>query len=126
MGVAGPTILVHAHKYSIVVLLILIDQTQSDEGGEYLPIQVAVLEEISEHPPIVLIGRRQFERLLHFFSGCGHLGAKLTDVLVQQGQHCLLIIHPVKFLEEGYRAAALLGGVVEPFIAPDSDAVVAG
>ncbi len=126
MGVTGCAVLVHAHKYRVVVLLILVDQPQLDEGGEYVPVQVAVLEEIGEHPPVVLIGGRQLEGLLHFFFGLVHPGAELADVLVQQGQHRLLIIHAVELLEKCHRPAALLGGMVVPLIALDGDAVVAG
>ncbi len=109
-----------------MVFLILVDQPLPDEGGEHLPIQMAVLQQVSEHPPVVFIGGRQLEGLLHFFPGRCYLGAELADVLIQQGQHCLRIVHPVELFEKGHRPAALLGGVVVPLIPPDGDAVVAG
>ena len=124
MGVAGGAISVLAHKDHVVIFLVFIQKALPRKRGHHIPVQAAVFHQVGKHPPVVAVGRRQIKRSLHLLVGCADLGERFA-VLSQQRQHRLRVVHPVKLLEEGYRPAACLGGVIVPLIASDGDAVVA-
>ena len=125
MGMTDNAVLIFPDEHGVVIFLVLIDQSGPDKGTQHLPVDQALFQEIGVQPPHLPAHWRLDEFLFRFLL----LGRRFTDpalLTVQQTGDRLRIAESTIILHKGDGAAALLGGVVVPFVAPNGDAVVAG
>ena len=120
VGVAGDAALVRAHKDTVVVLGVLIEQSLPDKVGDDGAVDLPLLHEVGIHPAHILVGRGQCKGLgrLRFPAAGNGIGA------IQEKLHSLLIGHAVVVLDEADRMPTLAAVVVVPLAAPDGNAVV--
>ncbi len=131
VGVAGNAVFIQSDEYGIVIgiaafgrFAALIDQLGVYESVQHRAADEALLEQVGIDPAHGIVFRWELELLL--FLLFGRRGADFSLLSVQEACHRLRVAEAVELLDEGYRPAALLCGVVKPLVSPDGDAVVAG
>ena len=126
MGMTDNAVLIFPDEHGVVIFLVLIDQSGPDKGTQHLPVDQALFQQVSVHPPHLPAHWRLDEFLLRFFSLPGRRFIDLPLFTFQQTGDRLRIAESTIILHKGDGAAALLGRMVVPFVAPNGDAVIAG
>ena len=122
--VLGLTAAILPHE-NAVVMLVLVEQLFMYEGGNNLAVNVALTHEVGIHTPHGSVRLRQHESLWNFIHRLC-LFICFSVLSAQQKQNRLRIRETVIALDEADGVAADARGVVEPFVAPHSDAGIIG
>ena len=133
VGMTGSAVFIVSDEHGVVMLSAairrwlrtLIDQFCVDERVQHLPADAPVLEQIGVHPAhIRASGRKRKRFFLPAFIPVNRFKC-FALFTIQQPRDRLRVRHPIKLLQERDRPAALLCGVIVPFVSPDGNAMVA-
>ena len=122
--VLGLTAVIQPHE-NTVVMLVLVEKLFMYEGGNNLAVNVALTHEVGIHTPHSSIWLRQSEGLRSLLCRLCLL-MRFSVLPAQQKQNRLRIREAVVALDKADGVTALALGVVEPLVAADGDAGVAG
>jgi len=134
MPVTGNAVFIESDEHGVVVFLCLIlgelaalvHQLLPHEGVQHLPVDAALLQKVGVDPAHIPICWRQGEGLALRFSLFLCLLINDAALAAKEPRHRLGEGNAVEALNKVDGEAALLGGMVEPLVAPHSDAVVGG